>query len=47
MDGLLGWRGYTLFTAAGVLYYVEPQEVKTLFCRLADRFPGSQLCFDA
>jgi O-methyltransferase involved in polyketide biosynthesis len=47
------WMGHlhnsssVLFIAAGVLYYFETEEVKTVFCRLADRFPGCELCFDA
>jgi len=36
-----------LFIAAGVLYYFEEQQVKTLMRRLADRFPGSEFAFDA
>jgi O-methyltransferase involved in polyketide biosynthesis len=36
-----------LFVAAGVLYYLEESEVRTVLSRLADRFPGSEVVFDA
>jgi len=36
-----------LFVAAGVLYYFEENQVKTLLSELADRFPTSELIFDA
>lgn len=36
-----------LFVAAGVLYYFSESEVKTVLRKLADRFPGSELVFDA
>jgi O-methyltransferase involved in polyketide biosynthesis len=36
-----------LFVAAGVLYYFEEAQVRTLLSRLTDRFPGSELIFDA
>jgi O-methyltransferase involved in polyketide biosynthesis len=36
-----------LFVAAGVLYYFEEAQVKALLSTLADRFPGSELIFDA
>jgi O-methyltransferase involved in polyketide biosynthesis len=36
-----------LFVAAGVLYYFEETQVRALMSRLADRFPGSELIFDA
>jgi O-methyltransferase involved in polyketide biosynthesis len=35
------------FLAAGVLYYLEESQVKKLFAMLADRFPGSEIAFDA
>jgi O-methyltransferase involved in polyketide biosynthesis len=35
------------FMAAGVLYYFEAEQMKVLFRKLADRFPGSELIFDA
>ncbi|MBN2444110.1 MAG: class I SAM-dependent methyltransferase [Spirochaetales bacterium] len=36
-----------LFIAAGVLYYFEEESVKNFFKRLADRFPGGTILFDA
>ena len=36
-----------LFIAAGVLYYFTGAQVKALFSKLADRFPDSELVFDA
>jgi O-methyltransferase involved in polyketide biosynthesis len=36
-----------LFVAAGVLYYFEESQVRTVLSKLADRFPGSELIFDA
>ena len=36
-----------LFVAAGVLYYFEETQVRTLLSKLVDRFPGSELVFDA
>jgi len=36
-----------LFVAAGVLYYFEEQQVRGLLTRLADRFHGSEIVFDA
>lgn len=35
-----------LFVAAGVLYYFDENEVKTLLRRLADHFPGCELVCD-
>jgi O-methyltransferase involved in polyketide biosynthesis len=35
------------FIAAGVFYYFEESEVKKFLVRLADRFPGSEIIFDA
>jgi len=37
----------TLFIAAGVLYYFDEAQVKRLFLKMADRFPGSEIIFDA
>ncbi len=34
------------FLAAGVFYYFEPEQVKTFFLRLLDRFPGGEILFD-
>lgn len=36
-----------LFMAAGVFYYFEEPEIKTFIVRLADRYPGSEIVFDA
>ena len=36
-----------MFIAAGVFYYFEESEVKEFLVRLADRFPGSEIIFDA
>ena len=36
-----------LFIAAGVFYYFEESKVKEFLVRLADRFPGSEIIFDA
>ena len=36
-----------LFVAEGVLYFLSRKEVASLFARLADRFPGSAIVFDA
>ena len=35
------------FIAAGVLYYFEEEEIKALFLSMADKFPGSEIIFDA
>ena len=42
-DGLLP----VLFMAEGVLMYFDESQVKTLLLTLLDRFPGSELVFDA
>ncbi len=36
-----------LFVSAGVFYYFEETEVKGFFTRLAKKFPGCELLFDA
>ncbi len=36
-----------LFIAAGVFYYFEESQVKEFLVRLADRFPGGEILFDA
>lgn len=36
-----------LFMAAGVFYYFEEPEIKAFIVRLADRYPGSEIVFDA
>ena len=39
--------GPVLFVAAGVLYYLQEAEVRTLLIRLADAFPGAEVFFEA
>ena len=39
--------GNVLFMAAGVFYYFEEPEIKAFIVRLADRYPGSEIVFDA
>jgi O-methyltransferase involved in polyketide biosynthesis len=36
-----------LFIAAGVFYYFEESDVRKFLVRLADRFPGGEIIFDA
>ena len=36
-----------LITAAGLFMYFEERDVRTLLSRIADRFPGAELFFDA
>ena len=36
-----------IFYATGVFYYFKTEDVKALFCRLAERFSGAALVFDA
>ncbi len=36
-----------LFVAAGLFYYFEEEEVRNILHGLAERFPGSELIFDA
>jgi O-methyltransferase involved in polyketide biosynthesis len=36
-----------LFIAAGVLYYFQENEIRSFFIRLAEKFPGSEILFDA
>ncbi len=36
-----------IFFATGVFYYFQREDVKTLFCKMAKRFPGAVLAFDA
>ena len=36
-----------LFMAAGVFYYFEEPQIKAFIVRLLDRYPGSELVFDA
>jgi O-methyltransferase involved in polyketide biosynthesis len=39
--------GNVLFIAAGVFYYFEESEIKGFMIRLIDRYPGSEILFDA
>ena len=39
--------GGAVFIAAGVFYYFRTEDVKDLFSRMAERFPGSVLAFDS
>ncbi len=39
--------GGAVFFAAGVFYYFRTDDVKRLFSRMAERFPGSVLAFDS
>jgi O-methyltransferase involved in polyketide biosynthesis len=36
-----------MIMAAGVLFYFERSDVKTLFCTLAERYPSAHVVFDA
>ena len=38
--------GGVVFLAAGVFYYFRKEQVKTLFHKMAQRFPGGRLVFD-
>jgi O-methyltransferase involved in polyketide biosynthesis len=40
-------QDHVFFIAAGVLYYFDEEEIKKLFLHIADRFPGSEIVFDA
>lgn len=46
MDEIDGSEG-AIFFATGVFYYFKTEDVKTLFCKLAKRFPGGTVVFDA
>ena len=39
--------GGAVLYAAGVFYYFKTEDVKILFQRIADRFPGSVIVFDS
>ena len=39
--------GGAVFYATGVFYYFKTEDVKALFCKMAERFPGAVLVFDA
>ena len=36
-----------VFTAGGLFYYFEKEQVSLLLCAMAERFPGSMVTFDA
>lgn len=36
-----------VFFASGVFYYFKTEDVRKLFCAMAERFPGGKLVFDA
>lgn len=40
-------KEHVFFIAAGVLYYFEASQIRTVFARLTERCPGSELIFDA
>jgi len=46
MDEINAGEG-AIFYATGVFYYFKTEDLKALFCRLAERFPGAALVFDA
>ncbi len=35
-----------LFVAGGILYYFEEEDIKKLFVKIAEKFPGSEMIFD-
>lgn len=39
--------GPVVFVSEGVLYWLGEENVRGLFCRLAERFPGSAIIFDS
>ena len=45
--GHVGATGPVLFVAAGVFYYLEERQMRAFLGRLADRFPGAEVFFDA
>jgi len=36
-----------VFTAGGLFYHFEKEQVRRLFCAMAERFPGGMIAFDA
>lgn len=36
-----------VFTAGGLFYYFQKEQVRKLFCAMAERFPGGMITFDA
>ncbi len=45
--GRIGVADSVFFPASGVLYYLPEKEVRAFLIKLADRFPGSEILFDA
>jgi O-methyltransferase involved in polyketide biosynthesis len=45
-DSVDGSRG-VFIVAQGLLMYLHPDEVRKVFCTIADRFPGAEMVFDA
>lgn len=45
--GEVGGRDGILFLAGGVFYYFEEAQMRCFFSKLAERFPGSEVIFDA
>ncbi len=35
-----------MFTAGGLFYYFEKEQMRRLFCAMAERFPGGMITFD-
>ena len=40
-------RDGIVFTAGGLFYYFKREEVRSLFCAMAEHFPGGMITFDA
>jgi O-methyltransferase involved in polyketide biosynthesis len=47
MDGIAAEKRPAIFIAEGVFPYFEPGDVRRLIVNLSERFPGSELAFDA
>jgi O-methyltransferase involved in polyketide biosynthesis len=47
MDGIAAERRPVIFLAEGVFPYLKGEDLRRMIARLADRFPGSELAFDA
>jgi O-methyltransferase involved in polyketide biosynthesis len=46
-DEILANDNHILFIAAGLLYFFDEMHIRELFLRMVDRFPGSEIMFDA
>ncbi|MFX1398987.1 MAG: NAD(P)H-dependent oxidoreductase [Promethearchaeota archaeon] len=46
MDDIKDIQDGILFIAGGLLYHIEETEIKILFSKLADYFPGGEIVFD-